>query len=166
LRLSHIYSRPSRTWILVPSRLRRFHTKRDMWHFLDLSQDQKLERRRLLDLYGSLAQVSALIPLSILQIYFFIGWLRRRWSKRNGRDDIPSSPHLKKQRSDILTGSVARSKEIWRTTSWWMGDRVDIWKSRVTKGEIVTGIVWTAWLIFLSCIQTQGGMSCSFVSCC
>lgn len=129
-----------------------------MWHFLDLSQDQKLERRRLLDLYGSLAQVSALIPLAILQIYFFIGWLQRRWARRNGGDDIPSSPQLKKQRSDGLTGSVARSKETWRKVSWWMGDSIDIWGSRVTEGEIVAGVVWTAWLLFLSCVQTQGGM--------
>ncbi|KAH0144123.1 hypothetical protein KCU67_g13229, partial [Aureobasidium melanogenum] len=37
-----------------------------------------------------------------------------------------------------------------------MGDTFDIWGSRVTNGEIVAGVVWTAWLIFLSCIQTQG----------
>ncbi|THZ27431.1 hypothetical protein D6C89_03207 [Aureobasidium pullulans] len=127
-----------------------------MWHFLDLSQDQKLERRRLLDLYGSLAQVSALIPLAILQIYFFIGWLQRRWARRNGGDDIPSSPQLKKQRSDALPGSVTRSKETWRKVFWWMGDTIDIWGSRVKKGEIVAGVVWTAWLLFLSCVQTQG----------
>jgi hypothetical protein len=70
-----------------------------MWHFLDLDHEQKLERRRLLDLYGSLAQVSAMIPLALLQLYFVATWLQRRWLRKSGADAIPSSPHLKKQQS-------------------------------------------------------------------
>lgn len=129
-----------------------------MWHFLDLSHDQKLERRRLLNLYGSLAQVSALIPLALLQLYFFIIWFQRRWSRKHDADAIPSSPHLKKQRSDAFNGPAARFQSFRNKSIWWMGDTLDIWGSRVTKGEMVAGVVWTAWLIFLSCIQTQGGM--------
>lgn len=133
---------------------------RDMWHFLDLNHDQKLERRRLLDLYGSLAQVSALIPLTLLQLYFLVIWFQRRWLRKHDADAIPSSPHLKKQRLDAVNGPAARFQSFRNKTIWWMGDTLDIWGSRVTKGEIAAGVVWTAWLIFLSCVQTQGGMLC------
>ncbi|KAG9832866.1 hypothetical protein KCU77_g12685, partial [Aureobasidium melanogenum] len=127
-----------------------------MWHFLDLNHDQKLERRRLLDLYGALAQVSALIPLALLQLYFFAIWLHRKWLRKHDADAIPSSPHLKKQQLDVFNRPAARFQSFRNNTMWWMGDTLDIWGSRVTKGEIVAGVVWTAWLIFLSCIQTQG----------
>ncbi|KAH0404722.1 hypothetical protein KCU89_g842, partial [Aureobasidium melanogenum] len=127
-----------------------------MWHFLDLNHDQKLERRRLLDLYGALAQVSALLPLAFLQLYFLVIWLQRRWLRKHDADAIPSSPHLKKQQSDAFNESAAGFQSFRNKAIWWMGDTFDIWGSRVTNGEIVAGVVWTAWLIFLSCIQTQG----------
>ncbi|KAH0344754.1 hypothetical protein KCU81_g4675, partial [Aureobasidium melanogenum] len=126
-----------------------------MWHFLDLNHDQKLERRRLLDLYGALAQVSALIPLALLQVYFLGIWLRRKWSRKH-EDAIPSSPHLKKQHIDAFKGPAASFQSVRDKAVWWMSDAYDVWRSRVTKGEMVAGAVWTAWLIFLSCVQTQG----------
>lgn len=129
-----------------------------MWHFLDLNHDQKLERRRLLDLYGALAQVSALLPLAFLQLYFLVIWLQRRWLRKHDADAVPSSPHLKKQQLDAFNESAAGFQSFRNKAIWWMGDTFDIWGSRVTNGEIVAGVVWTAWLIFLSCIQTQGGM--------
>jgi len=128
-----------------------------MWHFLDLNHEQKLERRRLLDLYGSLAQVSALIPLVLLQIYFVATWLRQRWLRKYGADAVPSSPQLKKQRSDAFNRPLAKLQSFWQVTLWWTSDTVDIFGSRMTKGEMLSGLVWTAWLIFLSCVQTQGG---------
>ncbi|KAG9674313.1 hypothetical protein KCU99_g7646, partial [Aureobasidium melanogenum] len=127
-----------------------------MWHFLDLNHDQKLERRRLLDLYGALAQVSALLPLAFLQLYFLVIWLQRRWLRKHDADAVPSSPHLKKQQLDAFNESAAGFQSFRNKAIWWMGDTFDIWGSRVTNGEIVAGVVWTAWLIFLSCIQTQG----------
>ncbi|KAI4728724.1 hypothetical protein E4T49_03438 [Aureobasidium sp. EXF-10728] len=127
-----------------------------MWRFLDLNQEQKLERRRLLDLYGSLAQVSALIPLALLQLYFLAVWLQRRWLRNHDADGMPSSPQLKKRRSDAFNEPTARLQTFHRKVIWWMGDTFDIWGSRVAKGEIVAGVVWTAWLILLSCVQTQG----------
>ncbi|KAG9884739.1 hypothetical protein KCU94_g18035, partial [Aureobasidium melanogenum] len=129
-----------------------------MWHFLDLNHDQKLERRRLLDLYGALAQVSALLPLALLQLYFFAIWFHRKWLRKHDADAIPSSPHLKKKQLDAFNGSAAGFQSFRNKAIWWMGDDFDIWGSRVTNGEIVSGVVWTAWLIFLSCIQTQGGV--------
>jgi hypothetical protein len=129
-----------------------------MWHFLDLNHEQKLERRRLLDLYGSLAQVSALIPLALLQLYFVAIWFRKRWLRKEGVDATPSSPQLKKQRSDALNGPLVKFQSLWQVAMWWMSDTIDIFGSGVAKGEILSGLVWTAWLIFLSCVQTQGGM--------
>jgi ferredoxin-NADP reductase len=133
-----------------------------MWHFLDLNHEQKLERRRLLDLYGSLAQVSAVIPLALLQLYFVATWLQRRWLRKSGADAIPSSPHLKKQQSDALNGPMVKFRCFWQQAMWWMGDTIDIFGSRMGKGEILSSLIWTAWLIFLSCVQTQGG---TFWSC-
>jgi hypothetical protein len=128
-----------------------------MWHFLDLNHEQKLERRRLLDLYGALAQVSALIPLALLQLYFVAIWFRQRWLRKYDGDATPSSPQLKKLRSDTLNGPLVRFQSFWQMAIWWMSDTIDILGSRIAKGEILAGVVWTAWLIFLSCVQTQGG---------
>jgi hypothetical protein len=128
-----------------------------MWHFLDLNHEQKLERRRLLDLYGSLAQVSALIPLALLQLYYLATWFQQRRLRKYGVGSTPSSPHLKKQQSDALNGPVVKFQGFWREMRWWMDDTVDMFGSRVTQGEISSSLVWTAWLIFLSCIHTQGG---------
>lgn len=131
---------------------------RNMWHFLDLNHEEKLERRRLLDLYGSLAQISALIPLGILQLYFIATWLQKQWSRKHGAVAIPSSPQLKKQRSDALNGPLVKLQSFWQVALWWTSDTVDIFGSRANKGEVLSGFVWTAWLVFLSCVQTQGGM--------
>ena len=140
-----------------------------MWHFLDLTQDQKLERRRLLDLYGSIAQISALIPLLILQIYFLALWLYRRWSDRDGKisGGIPGSPYLKKRRDGMVGGFWSRVRVGWRKSLWWMGDGVEVLGFKSTKGEIVGAGLWTFWLLVLCCLQTRGGelISRCFRSC-
>ena len=140
------------------------NTAGTMWHFVDLDHNQKLERRRLLDLYGALAQISALLPLVIIQIYFLTTWLHVKWSRIGNWNNAPGSPYIKKQRSKVTLGIITRLRIARTKALWWAGDTVEVWGLRTSKGEIVGAIAWTIWLIFLSCHNTQDGRLFSVIS--
>ncbi|PNS20148.1 Ferric reductase transmembrane component 5 [Sphaceloma murrayae] len=64
-----------------------------MWHFVDLTDAEKHQRRQTLDHYALLAQASLLIPLLLLTIPNLASRLRTRTRSRS--DTRPSSPYLK-----------------------------------------------------------------------
>ncbi|PMD42457.1 hypothetical protein L207DRAFT_581116 [Hyaloscypha variabilis F] len=120
------------------------------YHLLDLTDEQKHERRLLLDQYGVYAQLSAFIPILAYQLYRLAIWVssERQRSKVN-YSAIPSSPTLKRSRASTA-GSFARS---WRTTIWWLGGEfTQGWPSR---GQSIAAGAWTSWLLFL-CIHKTG----------
>ncbi|GAB7353104.1 hypothetical protein MBLNU459_g3646t1 [Dothideomycetes sp. NU459] len=127
-----------------------------MWHFADLDDAQKHQRRHLLDVYGAIAQFSALAPLLVLQAYLLSCYVRNRWIRASNDDelDIPSSPYLKKQRQNTFNAVIERVRVTWRRTAWWTGDRVEFLGFVLVKGEVVTATIWTAWLLVLSISQT------------
>lgn len=127
-----------------------------MYHFLDLTADQKHQRRYLLDWYGSLAQISIFAPLLVLQCFFLIAWLNRKWGGQ-GQQETPSSPHVKRER---LNGNQ-RTRNV-RTTAhrllWWPGNSLDLAGHHLgTKGEVLAAVLWTAWLLLLCIVQTGDG---------
>jgi len=120
-----------------------------MWHFLDLTQDQKHERRILLDRYGAIAQASVLVPLVLLQLYFGLCWLHDR-SKRN--------QDLDQKSARIQSNVLLRAITLIRQWTWWAGESVEIFGYHVSiRGELVAAISWTAWLILLCVLQTGDG---------
>ncbi|KAK3111163.1 hypothetical protein LTR53_013860 [Teratosphaeriaceae sp. CCFEE 6253] len=122
------------------------------YHFVDLSSEQKDDRRRLLDYYGALAQLSLLIPLLVQQCYFVAKWLATRW--RSGGDiDAPSSPCAKHERSN---GVLSSAKAISRRLHWWSSGACSILGVHVgTNGEALAEFSWTAWLLLLCVLQTD-----------
>jgi hypothetical protein len=130
------------------------------YHLLDLSHEQKHERRLLLDRYGVYAQLSAFIPILAYQLYRLAVWVSSE-RKRSKVDysAIPTSPTLKRSRAST-SGTFAKN---WRTTVWWLnGDLAQGWPSR---GKLIAAGVWTSWLLFL-CVHNTGEGMCSLFSVC
>ena len=128
------------------------------FHFLDLSKEEKVQRRHLLDWYGALAQVSILVPLLVLQLYFLVVWLRRRL--QNQADiEVPSSPQSKHLKSRGLLSAHGLGV-VSRRVAWWLGDPASVFGIDLgTKGEVIAATAWTLWLLALCFVQTGGGMS-------
>ncbi|EME48480.1 hypothetical protein DOTSEDRAFT_162020 [Dothistroma septosporum NZE10] len=123
-----------------------------MYHFVDLTEGQKLQRRDLLDGYGLIAQVSVVVPLLALQVYRVSVWAQLRLF----RTDVlqtPSSPYVKASR--LGHGLNAQGKARWRKFLWWCGDSVEYAGLHLgTRGEILGAGIWTLWLLLLSFMQT------------
>ncbi|KAI1385393.1 metalloreductase Fre8 [Hypoxylon trugodes] len=122
------------------------------YQFIALDSDQKQARRQSLDLYAAYAQLSALIPIVVVLLFRFGSWLTKKFSSQRGAySAVPDSPALK-QRRRTLVGHFASIK---RRVVWWLGDEVVFlgmnWGQRA---QIVVGIVWAVWLVFLSVIGT------------
>jgi hypothetical protein len=123
------------------------------YHLLDLTHEQKHERRLLLDRYGVYAQLSAFVPILAYQLYRLAVWV---YSERNRSkvkySAIPSSPTLKRSRASA-SGTFMGN---WRTTIWWLGGEfVQGWPCR---GQLIFAGVWTSWLLFLCIHNTGQGM--------
>ena len=126
------------------------------YHFVDLTDQQKHRRRELLDWYGALAQVSALIPLLLIQVYFGAAWLSRKWRHKDGLE-APSSPHAKHSRSASKFSTTSIQGTV-RRILWWSGDPLDVLDVHLgTNGEVLAAVGWTAWLLVLSFLQTGDG---------
>ena len=120
-----------------------------MWHFVDLTQDQKHERRILLDRYGAIAQASVLIPLLLLQIYFGLCWLHDRLERKTDLDQ-----KLIQGRSSALSKVIVGIRQ-W---TWWAGEPVEIFGYHVSnRGESIVAVSWTLLLLLLCVLQTGDG---------
>jgi hypothetical protein len=127
------------------------------YHLLDLTHEQKHERRLLLDRYGVYAQLSALIPILAYQLYRLGFWVYSERRSKASYSAIPSSPTLKRSRASTA-GSFARN---WRSTVWWLeGEIVTGWPSR---GQLIAAGAWVSWLLFLCVHNTGEGKSDVFV---
>lgn len=122
------------------------------YHFVDLSDTQKLERRVLLDRYGIYAQLSAFIPVMAYQLFRLGRWV---YSERRRTDvdyaAVPTSPGLKKSRHSHLS-PLARQ---WRKVSWWFGE--DLIRGWGTRGDWLVAVCYATWLGFLSFRETGDG---------
>ncbi|KAK4554865.1 hypothetical protein LTR86_008013 [Recurvomyces mirabilis] len=120
----------------------------------NLTEEQKDIRRILLDTYAFRAQLSVLVPLLLLQLYFLVSWIVRR-QFRGGKDDVPSSPRGKESR-----GSSARwlrdVENAMARARWWGGEEVEGLGLRIggRKGEVLGASVWMGWLLVLCIVQT------------
>ena len=128
-----------------------------LWHFIDLTTEQKHQRREALDRYAFLAQVHILIPLVILQIYFAFAWLAIRLRRKVDDTAPPSSPYLKK--SFTSTSTLLRETSLaWRRFVWSAGEPVEIYRSFIaTRGEILGATIYTIWLLSLCVLGTGDG---------
>ncbi|KAI0401420.1 ferric reductase like transmembrane component [Xylaria palmicola] len=123
------------------------------YQFVDLDTAQKQARRRALDRYGLIAQLSTLLPVALVLLYRLARWVgaRAAGSRRGTYAAVPGSPTSKRQRSNVLGSWSARARKV----GWWFGDDVVFlgwnWGPR---DQIVAGVVWTIWLLVLCVVDT------------
>lgn len=137
------------------------------YRFLDLDEAQKHARRESLDHYASIAHASTLLPVLAAALYRLLS-SRRNGSSGGGSSGytaVPGSPALKHQRSrrggsSGSGGNTTVRARVWlRKASWWLGDDVVLFgKSRGQRDQLVFGLAWTAWLVFLCFAGTGDGM--------
>ena len=128
------------------------------WHFVDLDEEQKAQRRINLDIAANIAQYSALIPLLVLQIYFLFIVLGNRSSSRDGSILAPSFYLNGPTRGKRTISNRFRS--VVTSFAWWAG--TPIGNEWGTRGEWLFGAVWGAWLLMLSVAYTGNGMKFTF----
>lgn len=125
------------------------------WHFVDLSDAQKHERRILLDRYATIAQVSVIVPVLAVQLYFLACWIQIRRTRDDGFEK-PGSPYLKEHFQ--RRSQTQKANELIRRVIWWAGEPIELFDSFVaTNGEFLGAAAWTAWLLLLCGLQTSDG---------
>ena len=129
------------------------------YHLVDLSHEQRHDRRITLDRYGVYAQLSAMVPILVYRLYRLGVWVyaERRRSKE-AYSAVPSSPNLKRS-SQSTSGTIMKG---WRSAVWWLeGEVAPGWG---LKEHWIAGGFWTAWLLFLCIHKTGDGMLSPYLS--
>lgn len=129
------------------------------YHFVDLTEEQKLHRRELLDRYGVYSQLSALIPIIGYQLYRLGAWVySERQRSKVDYNAIPSSPVVKRARH-TTSGVVVRK---WRRVVWWLEEEVAPRWGLGLRGQWIGTAAWLTWLLFLCVHRTGDGMCIHF----
>lgn len=126
------------------------------YRFVTLTDEEVAYRRVLLDRYGVYAQLSALVPVLLYQLYCIGLWVSSgRLRAASGYAQVPEasgSPVRKKERSSS-TRVLGRH---WRSLSWWLDGEVLVgWGLR---RHWITALSWASWLLFLAVHKTGDGM--------
>jgi hypothetical protein len=123
------------------------------YHLIELGDEQRLQRRELLDRYGLYAQLSALIPILGYQLYRLGAWVyTERLKSKITCSEVPASLSLKRQ-SHKTSGVV----QTWRSMLWWLEDEVAPGWGLI--GNWIAAGCWVSWLFFL-CIHKTGDGKC------
>ena len=119
---------------------------------------QQLERRRqLLDRYGQIAQLSALVPLLLIYISFFLRYLLNRYAiSFFGRGQ---KAHQSPRVSTFRAPTAGSWKVKWRRFNWALDDEVlRGWDGWGTRREWAFAGGWTLWLLLLVFKDTTNGV--------
>ncbi|KAI0444702.1 ferric reductase like transmembrane component [Xylaria telfairii] len=123
------------------------------YQFLDLDTAQLQARRRALDRYGLIAQLSTLVPVALFLLYRLVTWAvaRLTGSGRGSYAAVPDSPTLKRKRLSAVGSWSANARKF----AWWFGDDVAFlgwnWGPR---DQIIGGVTWAIWLFVLCVVGT------------
>jgi hypothetical protein len=123
------------------------------YHFVDLTQEDIIRRRILLNRYGVYAQLSALVPVLAYQLYSLGVWVSSKRKRTEvGYTEVPSSPGSPFQKQ-IRLATNGRLAKYWRLALWWLeGELFPGWGLR---GHWIAGLTWASWLLFL-CVHKTG----------
>jgi len=125
------------------------------YHFVDLTQEEIIKRRILLDRYGVYAQLSALIPVLAFQLYRLGAWVysqRKRTEVRYTAVLDTSGSPIQKQNRMSTSGGLARR---WRLALWWLEG--EVYPGWGLRGYWIAGLTWASWLLFLAVHKTGVG---------
>jgi hypothetical protein len=126
------------------------------YQFINLDTAQAQARRRVLDRYGLIAQLSTLVPIVLFLLYRLVRWTIAKAS-RSGRGTyaaVPGSPSLKHQRLTPAGWWNTKTRKV----VWWLGDDVVAFGSNWgPRDQIIGGVLWTIWLLVLCIVDTGNG---------
>ncbi|KAF2001697.1 hypothetical protein P154DRAFT_553449 [Amniculicola lignicola CBS 123094] len=117
------------------------------YEFVNLNDDQKHARRRLLELYPAVAEWSVLVVIALFQLSFLLSWLL----KYALEDERPGSPSFSKR----VSGSAAwlkNARQHWARLRWWA--RKPVMRNWGSRGEWIFGSLWAVWLLYLCVVDT------------
>ncbi|KAL8714255.1 MAG: hypothetical protein Q9220_001984 [cf. Caloplaca sp. 1 TL-2023] len=121
------------------------------YHFTSPDEAQLRQRRHLLDTYGQLAQLSALIPLLAFQIPTCIKWLRSRYQVLDKKGKEHASPVASRFKEQILSDKKT-PVSLWARFKWILDQEIaqgwGVWK------VLLSAVLWTSWLLFLAIKDT------------
>lgn len=123
------------------------------YDFVSLDEAQTAHRRKLLNNYGQLAQLSALIVLLFFfQLSFIVRFiLRKIRSAQNGSGKARQSPQVASFAKATSRSSPAR----WHQLRWAMNKQIiQGWGTRM---EWMIAGLWTLWLLILVVKDTRNG---------
>lgn len=126
------------------------------WQFVDvLSDAEKAQRRQTLNRFAGYAQISAFGPVFLVLVYRLALWAIKTFDARRAvYSAVPESPIRKKRRQSGLGAWEAR----YRLFQWWLGDDVVFFGQQWgRRDEWVFGLVWGAWMLTLSVLETGHG---------
>lgn len=127
------------------------------YSFISLDDQQLKRRRELLDRYGQIAQLSALVPLLVIYISFFSRYIISKYLSRlfHTAQKAHQSPRV-----PTFPQSTAGSlKASWRRFNWALDDEVlKGWDGWGTKRQWVIAGLWALWLLLLVVSDTGNGM--------
>ena len=131
------------------------------YSFVSLNAEQSAQRRHSLDRYGQIAQLSALIPLLAVYVFYLIPHISRKTGFA-----IFGSAHKEHQSPRVSTFQQAASgtwKLRWRRLNWTLDEEVlGGWGRWGTKKEWAIAVLWSLWLLVLV-IKDTGDGRCSFL---
>ncbi|KAI0389484.1 ferric reductase like transmembrane component [Xylariaceae sp. FL0594] len=123
------------------------------YQFVTLDTEEVQARRRLLDRYGLIAQLSTFVPVVLFLLFRLVSWTiaKASGSGRGTYTAVPGSPGKKHQRLTAAGLWSARARRV----VWWLGDDVVVfgynWGPR---DQIIGGIAWSIWLLVLCVVET------------
>ncbi|KAI0475088.1 ferric reductase like transmembrane component [Xylariaceae sp. FL0804] len=125
------------------------------YQFLELNDAEKHVRRQSLDRHALYAQLSALLPVAVFLALRLGTWLLKKWpspqQQRGAYSAVPDSPMLKEQRLSPAGSWESRA----RRAAWWLGDDVVLFgRAWGQRDEMIAGVAWTVWLLFLCVVGT------------
>ncbi|KAK0725397.1 ferric reductase like transmembrane component [Lasiosphaeris hirsuta] len=120
------------------------------YHFINLSEAEKLVRREALDSYAIYAQLSALLPIAVALLYRTASWALKSSGRQGSYSEVPSSPILKSQRSSSQGGWALRTQKL----QWWLGEDFVPGGKLGQRDQWVIGVFWAFWMVSLSVLGT------------
>lgn len=130
-----------------------------IYSFVDLGPVESGKRRQLLDYYGQLAQISALVPIIFIYVQYVLRIIANRYYSPGFRGSTKArqSPTVSRHRPPA---SVNPWIIRWRRLNWFLDD--EILKGRTGWGTrrvwLLSG-VWMLWLLILTVRDTGDGKS-------
>ncbi|KAI9643591.1 hypothetical protein NHQ30_008213 [Ciborinia camelliae] len=123
--------------------------------YFNHTEEEKAQRRLLLDRYGVYSQLSIFIPIILYNLYRLALWVySERQRSKVDYSAVPSSPTLKKRKNSKRAAWGRKSRSL----VWWLGDEVR--RGWGERGHWIAAGVWGAWLGFL-CVHNTGDVAAS-----